>query len=83
MSVVPWHQHWLKVGGALAAALLWMAGTAAQTTDIRAVTITPASYRNPPPPNNPERLPSLPSGHTIHVGLVLLDRTIEIARDER
>jgi FtsP/CotA-like multicopper oxidase with cupredoxin domain len=84
MSLVPWHQHWLKASVALAVTLLWMAETAAQNTDIRAtVTNTAASYRNPPASKNLERLPSLPSGHIVRVDLVLLDRTIEIARDER
>src|SRR5438477_8963618 len=43
------------------------------------VTKTAAGYVAPAPQGNPEILPPLPSGGTVRVDLVLLDRTVEIA----
>ncbi len=40
---------------------------------------TAAGYVAPTPQANPELLPALPSGNTVYVKLVLLDRTVEIA----
>lgn len=60
------------------------AGGAGKPADVKAtISNIPSSYRNPQPPANLDRLPALPTGHTVHVNLVLLDRTIEITRDER
>ena len=43
------------------------------------VSTTGAGYSIPAPQANPEALPPLPTGNTVTVNLVLLDRTIEIA----
>jgi nitrite reductase (NO-forming) len=43
------------------------------------VSTTSTTYAIPTPQSNPEALPPLPSGTTVSVNLVLLDRTVEIA----
>src|SRR5450755_4328084 len=59
--------------------------TASAGSDVRVpavtadVSNTAAGYVAPKPQANPELLPPLPSGDIVHVDLVLLDRTIEIA----
>ncbi|HLJ83550.1 MAG TPA: multicopper oxidase domain-containing protein [Candidatus Eremiobacteraceae bacterium] len=43
------------------------------------VSTTEPGYAVPTPQSNPESLPPLPSGNTVTVNLVLLDRTVQIA----
>jgi nitrite reductase (NO-forming) len=56
-------------------------GTAADSVPLvtASVTKTASGFVLPTPQANPETLPPLPTGKTVYVKLVLLDRTVEVA----
>jgi nitrite reductase (NO-forming) len=74
----------LGAGFTVCLALSTVAAAAIDPPTVKAtVSDTPRTYANPPVPRFLERLPALPSGHTVKVDLVLLDKTIEIQRGMR